>query len=108
MKTQKNRTAATNTGFASGGVTCKHGALCFYSSSVLKIPPIANTQTVMCNANRSEQPTVLTESFVLRTFRQSRLAIASAKAKEKQSNRTNPTQFCFTFAFAPTLKDTSS
>ena len=24
-----------NTGFASGGVTFKHGALCFYSSSVL-------------------------------------------------------------------------
>lgn len=24
-----------NTGFASGGVTCKHGALCFNSSSVL-------------------------------------------------------------------------
>lgn len=27
--------AATNTGFASGGVTCKLGALCFYLSSVL-------------------------------------------------------------------------
>jgi len=45
MTTQKNRTAATNTGFASGGVTCKLGALCFYSSSVLadsfvlRIPP---------------------------------------------------------------------
>ena len=26
---------ADNTGFASGGVTCKLGALCFYSSSVL-------------------------------------------------------------------------
>jgi hypothetical protein len=24
-----------NTGFASGGVTCKFGVLCFYSSSVL-------------------------------------------------------------------------
>jgi len=24
-----------NTGFASGGLTCKLGALCFYSSSVL-------------------------------------------------------------------------
>lgn len=36
---------ATNTGFASGGVTCKHGALCFYSSVmqvdsfVLRNPP---------------------------------------------------------------------
>ena len=34
-----------NTGFASGGVTCKLGALCFYSSVVLvdsfvlRIPP---------------------------------------------------------------------
>ena len=28
------RKAAYNTGFASGGVTCKLGALCFYSSSV--------------------------------------------------------------------------
>ena len=30
----RTRTAATNTGFASGGVTWKLGALCFYSSSV--------------------------------------------------------------------------
>ena len=29
------RKTAYNTGFASGGVTCKLGALCFYSSSVL-------------------------------------------------------------------------
>ena len=29
------RKAAYNTGFASGGLTCKLGALCFYSSSVL-------------------------------------------------------------------------
>jgi hypothetical protein len=39
------RKTAYNTGFASGGVTCKLGALCFYSSSVqvdsfvLRIPP---------------------------------------------------------------------
>ena len=30
-----NRNTAANTGFASGGVTCKLGALCFYSSVVL-------------------------------------------------------------------------
>ena len=30
-----DRRTAANTGFASGGVTCKLGALCFYSSSVL-------------------------------------------------------------------------
>ena len=29
------RTPAANTGFASGGVTCKLGAFCFYSSAVL-------------------------------------------------------------------------
>jgi hypothetical protein len=29
------RKTAPNTGFASGGVTCKLGALCFYSGSVL-------------------------------------------------------------------------
>ena len=33
MKTE--RSTGYNTGFASGGVTCKLGALCFYSSSVL-------------------------------------------------------------------------
>ena len=32
---QIERTPACNTGFASGGVTFKLGALCFYSSSVL-------------------------------------------------------------------------
>jgi hypothetical protein len=35
MTTQKNRTATTNTGFTSGGETCKLGALCFYSNVVL-------------------------------------------------------------------------
>lgn len=30
-----NKSPATNTGFASGGLTCKLGVLCFYSSSVL-------------------------------------------------------------------------
>ena len=30
-----NRRAADNTDFASGGLTCKLEALCFYSSSVL-------------------------------------------------------------------------
>lgn len=31
----KNKNTAGNTGFASGGVTCKLGVLCFYSSAVL-------------------------------------------------------------------------
>jgi hypothetical protein len=33
--TSRNKTTTANTGFASGGVTCKLGALCLYSSSVL-------------------------------------------------------------------------
>ena len=33
------RRAAANTGFASGELACKLGALCFYSSSVLRNPP---------------------------------------------------------------------
>ena len=32
--TDMNKTATANTGFASGGMTCKLGALYFYSSSV--------------------------------------------------------------------------
>ena len=46
MDTNKDeiRTPATNTGFASGGVTCKLGALCFYSSECL--------QTVLCSETR--------------------------------------------------------
>jgi len=31
----ERKITAHNTGFASGGVVCKLGALCFYSSSVL-------------------------------------------------------------------------
>ena len=33
--TTETRSPAHNTGFASGGLTCKLGALCFYLSSVL-------------------------------------------------------------------------
>ncbi|MFM7854502.1 MAG: hypothetical protein ACKO96_21905 [Flammeovirgaceae bacterium] len=34
MTSSERRKTAYNTGFASGGVTCKLGALCFYSNSV--------------------------------------------------------------------------
>jgi len=47
----------------------------------------------MGNANRSDEPTQQIESFALRTFRQSRLAIASPKAKEKQRSRTSQGNF---------------
>ncbi len=36
--TNKDRNTAGNTGFASGWLKCKPGALCFYSSSVLVDP----------------------------------------------------------------------
>ena len=35
MTTRNERKPTANTGFASGGVTCKLGALCCYSSVVL-------------------------------------------------------------------------
>ncbi len=35
LKKRQERKTAYNTGFASGGVTCKLGTLCFYLSSVL-------------------------------------------------------------------------
>jgi hypothetical protein len=46
MNRTKREARTANTGFASGGVTCKLGALCFYSSSVqvdsfvLRNPPL--------------------------------------------------------------------
>ncbi|MRM84313.1 hypothetical protein D1003_10990 [Riemerella anatipestifer] len=45
MQTMNKENRTANTGFASGGVTCKLGAFCFYSSSmqvdsfVLRNPP---------------------------------------------------------------------
>ena len=50
--------AAHNTGFASGGVTCKLGALYFYSSSVqvnsfgLRNPPERKARNRTLNADR--------------------------------------------------------
>ena len=35
IKLDRKESRTANTGFASGGVTCKLGALCFYSSLVL-------------------------------------------------------------------------
>jgi len=51
--TEKERRAATNTGFASGGVTCKLGALCFYSSVVLV------DSFVLRNPARTQSPKTL-------------------------------------------------
>ena len=63
---RKNRKTATNTGFASGGVTCKLGALCFYSSSVLvdslvlRNPPERKAQNVIGNRFATKLKNVLT------------------------------------------------
>lgn len=58
---RQERNTAYNTGFASCGVKCKLGALCFYSSSVLvdsfvlRNPPerkARNRYTIGCDAER--------------------------------------------------------
>jgi hypothetical protein len=51
-----------NTGFASGGATCKFGALCFYSSSVLvdsfviRNPPPPNPKTLASRTFAQKSP----------------------------------------------------
>jgi hypothetical protein len=49
------RTAATNIGFASGGLTCKLGALCFYSSVVLVDSFVLRNPPERKARNRSKQ-----------------------------------------------------
>jgi hypothetical protein len=46
------RKTAYNTGFASGGVTCKLGALCFVSSSVLADSLELRKRELLVAANR--------------------------------------------------------
>jgi hypothetical protein len=54
----KRKKRPHKTGFASGGVTCKLGALCFYSSSVqvdslvLRNPPERQALPVVPNAKK--------------------------------------------------------
>lgn len=58
--TYKEEARTANTGFASGGVTCKLGALCFYLSSVLvdsfvlETRPNAKPETVMRQCKNNE------------------------------------------------------
>ena len=54
MTTEGN--TAGNTGFASGGVTCKLGALCFYSSSVLVDSFVLRNPPERKARNRCKQP----------------------------------------------------
>jgi hypothetical protein len=55
MLQRGTKSTTANTGFASGGVTCKLGALCFYSSSVLvdsfvlRNPPERKAPKRYCN-----------------------------------------------------------
>ena len=68
---------AHNTGFASGRVTCKLGALCFYSSSVLvgsfvlRNPPIAKPENVSGKFNAHHRQTDIEKhlyNISLRTY----------------------------------------
>jgi len=56
MTAEKEQRTA-NTGFASGGVTCKLGALCFYSSSVLVDSFVLRNPPERKARNRYTQPT---------------------------------------------------
>jgi len=53
MTTEGN--TAGNTGFASGGVTCKLGDLCFYSSSVLADSFVLRNRQLLKPAKRYQQ-----------------------------------------------------
>jgi len=59
----------TNTGFASGGVTCKLGALCFYASSLLvdssssETRPNAKPATV--NLSKNPLPLLITNQLIV-------------------------------------------
>ena len=75
--TDKERTTTANTGFASGGVTCKLGASCFYSSSVLvdsfvlRNPPerkAPNRCTIFYKNNGNEKNTSNKKDNSLRDF----------------------------------------
>jgi len=59
----KQRTA--NTGFASGGVTCKLGALCFYSSSVLVESLVFRNPLLRQAANRYLQVAIVTGGVII-------------------------------------------
>lgn len=50
-RTRKQKPAG-NTGFASGGVTCKLGALCYYSSSVQVDSEVLRNRQLRQHANR--------------------------------------------------------
>ena len=60
MQLNKRKTPDSNTGFASGGVTQKHGALCFnfkYCLTVLysETRPNANPEKIISNAITTAQ-----------------------------------------------------
>ncbi len=63
---KKDRITAGNTGFASGGVTCKLGAFCFYSSSVLVDSFVLRNPPERKARNRYQQPyddTIINKQF---------------------------------------------
>jgi hypothetical protein len=59
MNRTKREARTANTGFASGGVTCKLGALCFYSSSVQV------DSFVLRNPHRPQSPKTLSVKIAM-------------------------------------------
>ena len=64
----KERKTPYNTGFASGGVTCKLGALCFYSSSVLVDSFVLRNPPERKARNRCSQLKTRTSSYQFESY----------------------------------------
>ena len=70
MKPTFDRKTACNTGFASGGLTCKVGAMCIYSSSalvdsfVLRNPPERKARKRCAQYDRRDFQTKLMRFFL--------------------------------------------
>jgi len=59
MTSNRERITAANTGFASGTVRCKLGALCFYSSSVQVDSFVLRTEISEAKPARTQSPKTL-------------------------------------------------
>jgi hypothetical protein len=110
MMTEKS--TGYNTGFASGGLTCKLGALCFYSSSVLidsfvlRNPPerkaLKRCEAILpCGVKVF---TLRSQSFHSFASQRKLLTIISKNvARQKTASNTFLTKFWFSSALLPFL-----
>jgi hypothetical protein len=103
---RQNRKSAANSTFAIGGVSCFADSLevaeilCSASTLVVKIPPIANLQTVSGNGRATVQiRKVSAKNGLTKSQRFS-------KIKRAASHRISRPK-CSTFYFAPTHQDSS-